>query len=113
MASSHTSPVVIADDKSRASSVPSTVLNNTLINLFQAIMAPKSSGKKPLRDRCFRLTPTYTTFYDPNKPLTHINHEEYSPYDFGEPLFGDRKVQLARLPTGFVMAGVTKRKLRQ
>ena len=112
MASSHASPIVIIDDELRASFIPSIVLNNTLINPFQAIMAPESSGKKPLRDRCFRPTPTYTTFYDPSKPPTHINHEEYSPYYFKEPLFNNRKVQLARLPTGFVIISVTKRKLR-
>ena len=92
MASSHASPIIIVDDESRASSVPSIVSNNTLINLFQAIIAPISSGKKPLRDYCFRLIPTYSTFYDPTKPLTLLNQENYSSYDFGEPLFNNRKV---------------------
>jgi hypothetical protein len=114
MASSHASPLIVEDDESRASPVPSTASNNTLINPFQAMMAPESSWKKPiLRDRCFRPTTTYTTHYDPSKPPNLDNDEEYSPYDFGEPLFDDRKVQVARLPTGFVLVGATKRKLRQ
>lgn len=114
MAFSHASPMIIEDDESRPSPAPSTTSNNTLVNPFQAMMAPESSKKKPvLRDRCKRVTPTYNDSYDPSKPPNLNIHESYSPYDYGEPLFDDRKVQVARLPTGHVVVGATKRKLRQ
>jgi hypothetical protein len=114
MAFSHASLMRIEDDDDRASLVPSIASNNTLINPFQDMMAPEVVKKRTLiRDRCFRLTPIYNDCYDPDKPPNISNHDDYLPYDFGEPLFDDRKALITRFPLGHILARATKRRLRQ
>lgn len=77
-------------------------------------MAPDAARRKPiLRDRCLRLKPVYNDCYNPELPPATTNGDEYSPYDFGEPLFDDRNVVVARLPTGHIVPGGGKRKMRQ
>ncbi|KAL5331077.1 hypothetical protein ACEPPN_000606 [Leptodophora sp. 'Broadleaf-Isolate-01'] len=114
MTSSHASPIIIEDDTDRASLARSAATTTTpLVNPFATIMAPEASReKRVLRDYCFRPKPTYNDYYDLNKTPNMKNHEDYSPYDYREPLFNDRKVLVPRLLAGIVVAGAIKRKLR-
>src|ERR1700721_2014450 len=68
------------------------------------------TGPKVVRDRCFRPPVKYNDQYDPFKPPNDQNKAEYSPYDFGEPLFDDREVIIARIPAGHVVTGASKKK---
>lgn len=109
MTSPYASPIIIDDGESRASPAASST---SLINPFATMMAPQSSKEpKTLRDRCFRPTPTYNDKYDPTKPPSKLITAEYSPYDFGEPLFDDREARPSRFPTGHVLAPASKRNL--
>ncbi|KAG4436293.1 hypothetical protein IFR05_008233 [Cadophora sp. M221] len=102
MASSHASLIVIDNGESRASSAASST---SLVNPFATMMAPQSSKQaKPLRDCCFRPTPTYNDNYNPTKPPSEHIKADYSPYDFGEPLFDDREARPSRFPIGHVLA---------
>ncbi|KAG4427744.1 hypothetical protein IFR05_016772 [Cadophora sp. M221] len=100
--------MVIDDGESRASPAASST---SLVNPFATMMAPQSSKEsKMLRDRCFRPTPTYNDNYNPTKPPSELIKAEYSPYDFGEPLFDDREARPSRFPIGHVLAPASKRK---
>ena len=99
--------MVIEDDEDRASPAGS---GSTVTNAFGIMMAPQATKKSVLlRDRCFRPTLLYNDNYNPQKPPNEKNKEDYSPYDFGEPLFDDRAVIIDRLPAGHVVAAATKR----
>ena len=112
MASSHASPVLIEDDDARASLAASATTTATIVNTLQQIIRPQATKKptKVVRDRCFRPPVKYNDQYDPFKPPNDRNKAEYSPYDFGEPLFDDREVIIARIPAGHVVAGASKKK---
>jgi hypothetical protein len=112
MTSSQACPMLIEDDDNRASPAASATTTASVVNPFKQMMAPQVA-KKPaaaLRDRCFRPPPTYNDQYDPYKSPNDKNKPDYSPYDYGEPLFDDREVIIARLPIGHVVAGATKKK---
>ena len=64
---------------------------------------------KILRDRCRRPEPQYNAFYNPHDPQNESLNEDYSPYDFGEPLFDDRNPFPRRFPKGMVLAGASKK----
>jgi hypothetical protein len=68
-------------------------LGLTLPNAFNQIIrgeAPTLNAVK--RDRCTRPTVIYNSNYNLYKPVPKELSADYSPYDFGEPLFDDRTV---------------------
>lgn len=88
-----------------------TTSEPALPNAFGLLMQGKASTAKSiqLRDRCKRPTPIYNDNYDPTKTPPEDLPASYSPYIFGEPLFDDRPVITARLPTAHIIAGASTR----
>jgi hypothetical protein len=105
MSSRQQSPLELGSMASQASATTSsTVLPNAFNRLMQTDSLPAVK-----RDRCLRLPPTYNRNYDPFKPRPEDLPGGYSPYTFGEPLYDDRPVIIARLPLHCIVAGPTKK----
>jgi hypothetical protein len=68
-------------------------------NVFSVLIgSSKLAADTIVKDKCKRLIPTYNHNYNPDKlPPTDLPGG-YLLYVFGEPLFDDRAVLLARLP---------------
>jgi hypothetical protein len=98
------------DTTSQASAVPS---RSTLPNAFGQIMQSQQSTRRstPIvqRDRCQRPLVVYNYNYDLFSAPPVDLPQGYSPYVFGEPLFDDREVLLARLPARHTIAAPGKR----
>jgi hypothetical protein len=107
MSSRATTPAESSNSRSGTSLAPSA---NTVTSVFGRMMnaAPPQTGFSA-RDRCFRLTPIYNNNYDPNRAPPTDQHIGYSPYVYGEPLYDDRAVVVARLPARWTIAPPTKR----
>ncbi len=107
MASCHSAPL---ENDTTASQASTTASRSTLPNAFSRMMAPapvvQSTAK---RDRCARPTPTYNHNYNPyEKPSVDLCRD-YSPYVYGEPLYDDRAITVARLPAYHTVAAATKK----
>ena len=91
-------PTPAADSPNRAEASPAP-LAGTVNSAFGRMMntARDHSPLRP-RDRCTRPPLTYNENYNPEQPpLTDLPYN-YSPYNYGEPLFDDRPFLVARLP---------------
>jgi len=53
--------------------------------------------------------PTYNERYNPYEPAKSDLLIDYSPYDYGEPLYDDRELIVARLPTRHTLAALPKK----
>jgi len=62
------------------------------------------------RDTCNRLELIYNTNYNPYEKPPKERPGGYSLYVYGEPLWDDRAVVVARLPRGYTIAGLAKKK---
>jgi hypothetical protein len=107
MSSRHSTPPENDTIASQASSIAS---GSTLPNAFSRMMgaAPvvQSTAK---RDRCARPPPQYNHNYNPfEKPSDDIR-SGYSPYVYGEPLYDDRAIIVARLPRYYTAAPAAKK----
>ena len=103
MASCHSTPLENDTMASQAS-------GSTLPNVFSRMMAPapvvQSTAK---RDRCTRPTLTYNHNYNPyEKPSVDLRRD-YSPYVYGEPLYDDRPITVARLPAYHTAVAAVKK----
>jgi hypothetical protein len=65
------------------------------------------------RDTCKRPEPIYNANYNPYEKPPKDQPGGYSPYVYGEPLWDDRPVIVARLPRGYTIAGPAKKKRTQ
>jgi hypothetical protein len=87
------------EDNTTASQALSITSGSTLPNAFSRIMGPapviQSTAK---RDSCVRPTPRYNHNYDLYKKPSDDIRCDYSPYIYGEPLYDDRPIIVARLP---------------
>ncbi|KAL5331618.1 hypothetical protein ACEPPN_001152 [Leptodophora sp. 'Broadleaf-Isolate-01'] len=111
MASSHASPIDLVDDEdTRAPTTPPRVVPNVLAAMITK-PTPDVTVPEPkvIRDKCKRLKPTYNDSYNPYNPYNESLKADYSPYDFGEPLFDDRKPFPRRFPRGMVLASALKK----
>ncbi len=61
------------------------------------------------RDRCARPTPTYNHNYNPYKKPSVGLRRDYSPYVYREPLYDDRPITVARLPTYHTAVAAAKK----
>ena len=79
-------------DLNRLTSEPSPApLGSTLPNAFSQMMRSKApTPNTAKRDRCTRPTVVYNSNYNPYEPVPKELPADYSPYDFGKPLFDDR-----------------------
>jgi hypothetical protein len=107
MPSRHSTPLENDTMASQASSITS---GSTLPNAFSRMMGPapviQSAAK---RDSCARPTPQYNHNYNPYKKPSNDLQCDYSPYVYGEPLYDDRPIIVARLPRHHTKAGATKK----
>ena len=83
---------------------------STLPNAFSHLIGPapviQSTTK---RDLYVRLTPVYNQYYNPfQKPADDLR-SDYSPYVYGEPLYDDRAIVVARLPKHHTEASAAKK----
>ena len=92
---------------SQASGTPS---GSALPNAFGRMMGPapvvQSTAK---RDRCNRPQPEYNNNYNSYEKLRDDLRPDYSPFEFGEPLFDDRPIIIARLPRLHTAASASKK----
>lgn len=110
MPSPRASPInLVDDDDIQAPAVPPPVVPNVLAAMMRKPAPEVAADSKMLRDRCRRPEPQYNTYYNPHEPHNESLKEDYSPYDFGEPLFDDRKPYPSRFPGGMVLAGASKK----
>src|ERR1700733_7790412 len=110
MPSRQSTPLELDSTASQASAAPS---GSSLPNAFgrmmtsrEAIQATQNSLR---RDRCKRPTPIYNSNYNPFESPSGDVPPAYSPYVFGEPLFDDREVVIARLPKHHTVAPPAKK----
>jgi hypothetical protein len=60
-------------------------------------------------DYCVWPTPWYNYNYDLYKKLSSDIRCDYSPYVYGEPLYNNRPIIVARLPWYYIKAGAAKK----
>jgi len=107
MSSRHSTPL---ENDTTASQASTNASGSTLPNAFSRLMGPapviQSTAK---RDLCVRPTPAYNQYYNPfQKPADDLR-SDYSPYVYGEPLYDDRAIVVARLLKHHTEAGVAKK----
>jgi hypothetical protein len=107
MSSRHSTPL---ENDNTASQVSSITSRSTLPNAFSRMMGPapviQSTAK---RDRYTRPIPQYNHNYDLYKKPSNDLRRDYSPYIYGEPLYDDRPIIVARLPRYHTEAGAVKK----
>jgi hypothetical protein len=105
MSSRQESPLGLDSIASQTSAAPSsTVLPNVFNRLMQNTGLPGIQ-----RDRCHRPPLKYNHNYDLYKPPPEGQPKGYSPYVYGEPLYDDRPVLVARLLPNHAVAGPSTR----
>jgi hypothetical protein len=107
MASRHSTPL---ENDTTASQPSTTALGSTLPSAFSRMMQPAPVIQSTVkRDRCVRPTPTYNHNYNLyKKPLVDLR-SDYSPYVYREPLYDNRPITVARLPTFHTALGPAKK----
>ncbi len=103
-------PIDLTSKASGTRSTSAAPSGSSLPNAFGRMMAGKGPAQEVLiRDKCKRPEPEYNTNYNPYEQPRKDLHGGYSPYVFGEPLWDDRAIVVARLPKNFTIAGPSKR----
>lgn len=88
--------------------------NAPVLNVFAVMMRGQGSlSDSNRRDKCDRPIPTYNNKYNPFQPPPTTLPDDYSLYNFGEPLLDDRTVVLANVPLQWAVAPATSGKLRK
>jgi hypothetical protein len=107
MSSRQPTPLEIDAEASRASSPTSgSTLPNAFSRLMGGTLVIRSAAK---RDRCARPAPSYNQHYNPfQKPADDLR-VDYSPYVYGEPLYDDRAIIVARLLKFYTAAAAAKK----
>jgi hypothetical protein len=107
MSSRYSTPL---ENDTIASQASTTASGSTIPNAFSRLMtaAPvvQSTAK---RDLCTRPTPTYNQYYNPFQVPADDLYSGYSPYVYGEPLYDDRAIVVARLPKHHTAADAAKK----
>jgi hypothetical protein len=92
------------------SQASTTASGLTMPNAFSRLMAAapvvQSTAK---RDLYTRPTPVYNQYYNPFQVPADDLHPDYSLYAYGEPLYDDRAIVVARLLKHYTVAGVAKK----
>lgn len=109
MASRQPTPIGLASEASATHPTSATPSTSSLPNAFGRMMANGPVQEVLRRDTCKRPDPIYNTNYNPFIKPPDSLHGGYSPYIYGEPLYDDRPVIIARLPTNFTIAGPSKK----
>jgi hypothetical protein len=90
--------------------LPTIDSQSSLPNVFGCMMqSNRLSLPTVVKDKCPRPEPTYNNNYNPNEPPRDDRPKDYSPYVQGEPLYDDRPVVIANLPSRHTVAGPPKR----
>jgi len=83
----------------------------SLPNAFSRIIARKGKMQEVLHcDTCNRPKLIYNTNYNPYKKPPKERPGGYSPYVYGEPLWDNRAIVVARLPRGYTIIKPAKKK---
>jgi hypothetical protein len=111
MGSRQNTPIDLTFEASSSRAISAVPSESSLPNAFGRMMAGKPKVQEVIRrDRCTRLEPTYNVNYNPFEKPPKDLPRGYSPYVFGEPLWDDRPVVVARLPSGYSIARPSKKK---
>ena len=107
MSSRHSTPL---ENDTTASQASTNASGSTLPNAFSRMMGPAPTGQSTQkRDRYIRLKPQYNRNYNPFEKPPNDLRPDYSPYVFGEPLYDDRAIIIARLLRYYTAAPAVKK----
>jgi hypothetical protein len=81
-------------------------MSNAFSRLMAAAPVVQSTVK---RDLYTRPTPVYNQYYNPFQVPADDLYPDYSPYVYGEPLYDDRAIVVARLLKHYTAAGAAKK----
>ena len=81
-------------------------MSNAFSRLMAAALVVQSTTK---RDLYTRPIPVYNQYYNPFQVLVDDLYSDYSPYVYGEPLYDDRAIVVARLLKHYTAAGAAKK----
>jgi hypothetical protein len=101
---------ILLKNDTTVSQASTTASGLTMPNAFSRLMAAAPVVQSTIkRDLCTRPTPVYNQYYNPFQVPADDLHPDYSLYAYGEPLYDDCAIVVARLLKHYTAAGAVKK----